>query len=396
MKILIVGPLKDFSGYAHLARNMASALHMNKVDVAMRHVKYDDYEYIPSVEELDMFKKPMDECDIVWQWTTPNEIRYIPGKMNIATLFWETTRIPRYWVEQLNLMDLIIVPCNFNATVLSRCGVTKPICTANPLFDISIYNQQYDRFEIPNAGDRTIYYNICQFNAKKGLDALLRSYFRAFYDIPEETLLVLKTYISMVNRNGEIDRVRGFIDNVKKRMRLPQYPPVYVITNILDDKGVYRLHTTGDVYVCPSRGEGWGIPPFEAMAMGSHLITNNWGGLGEFVHENNAILYPGAQSIVFDQPHPDPNLYTSAEEWFEPNDFHMSVAMRNVHECIRGRGQKDFVDKLNGLKTRAKADIQNYDFRTAGPKFIAELRKLYSSWKQNGCIEVEQNEANKV
>jgi glycosyltransferase involved in cell wall biosynthesis len=39
-----------------------------------------------------------------------------------------------------------------------------------------------------------------------------------------------------------------------------------------------RLYTGADAFVLPSRGEGWGRPHIEAMAMGLPTIATNWSG----------------------------------------------------------------------------------------------------------------------
>ena len=393
MKILITGPLKDFSGYAHAGRNMIKALSFAGVDIAARHLTYDDSEYSPTELEQEKFNASMRDCDIVMQFTTPNEIRYIPGKMNIAVFYWETTQIPPYWVDQLNTMDLIIVPCRFNAEVIGRCGVQKPIVVCAPPFDMDIYNKTYQKLEIPDSKDRIVYYNICQLSAKKGIDALLKAYFRAFYNVPKKVVLVLKTYINMVNRNNEIAAIKTMIQNIKQGLRLPiqEYPPVYIINNVLDDEEIYRLHATGDVYVCTSRGEGWGIPPFEALAMGKILVSNNWGGLSEFVNSNNSIVYGGCQGIVFDQSHSDPYLYTGLDAWFQPDECQLTSALRMTYDVLTNPDvSQDLKDKLHNCQNQGVADTRKFDYRAVGVGLAGELNNVYCNWKENGYIKVEQ------
>jgi len=45
-----------------------------------------------------------------------------------------------------------------------------------------------------------------------------------------------------------------------------------------------------NAFVLPSRGEGWGIPLMEAMAMELPTIGTNWSGNVEFMNDNNAFL----------------------------------------------------------------------------------------------------------
>eukprot|EP00758_Cryptobia_borreli_P013600 Tbor_TRINITY_DN5848_c3_g1::TRINITY_DN5848_c3_g1_i3::g.6182::m.6182 len=46
---------------------------------------------------------------------------------------------------------------------------------------------------------------------------------------------------------------------------------------------VPELYTTHDAFVLPTRGEGWGLPLMEAMAMGLPAIATDWGGQVEFM-----------------------------------------------------------------------------------------------------------------
>jgi glycosyltransferase involved in cell wall biosynthesis len=49
-----------------------------------------------------------------------------------------------------------------------------------------------------------------------------------------------------------------------------------------------RFYKAGDAVVLPTRGEGWGRPQVEAMAMGLPVISTNWSGItgapGESLH----------------------------------------------------------------------------------------------------------------
>lgn len=402
MKILITGPLKDSSGYAHFARNLALALHKSGVDTALRHIKYDNFDYKCTPLESNMFNKSIRDCDIVIQCTTPNEIRYIPGKMNISFLFWETTAIPKYWVDQLNLMDMIIVPCRFNSVVLRNCGVKKPIAICHPPFNLDLYKRDYKPLDIPEFKNKKIYYNICQLSSKKGIDVLLKAYFRAFFDIPNEVLLVLKVFLGMIDRSNDEAIVLDMINRIKQNLRLPvdKYPGIYLITDLIDDELIYRLHKSADVYVCSSRGEGWGIPPFEALAMGNILISHNWGGLADFVTPHNSVMYQANQSIVFNNPHPDPFLYTGLEDWAEPNDHQLMVSLRSVHETLMGRG--DNLEKrkehLTNIVSRAKEDVKTFDVSFVGPFIKNSLQECYESWSKNGYVVLKEqvNEVKKV
>jgi len=48
-----------------------------------------------------------------------------------------------------------------------------------------------------------------------------------------------------------------------------------------------NLYAAANVFVLPSRGEGWGRPHVEAMSMELPIIATNWSGPTEFMTESN-------------------------------------------------------------------------------------------------------------
>jgi glycosyltransferase involved in cell wall biosynthesis len=50
------------------------------------------------------------------------------------------------------------------------------------------------------------------------------------------------------------------------------------------------VYAACDAFVLASRGEGWGRPHSEAMAMGLPVLATNWSGSTEFMHDANS--YP--------------------------------------------------------------------------------------------------------
>ena len=51
-----------------------------------------------------------------------------------------------------------------------------------------------------------------------------------------------------------------------------------------------------DAFVLPSRGEGWGRPHVEAMAMGLPLLATNWSGPTAYL--DDSVGYPIAYRLV--------------------------------------------------------------------------------------------------
>lgn len=403
MRTLFVGPICDLSGFAHAGRSMLQALNHDKMDLVVRPLKYDmadpgtEYKVEPWL--VDLLKRPMEGIDLLIQSTTPNiEANPKPGICNGIYTFIETDRIPQYWTDRLNLFDFVLVSSRYNATAMLRCGVTKPILVIPVPFDLDRLEEMSDE-SIIDAGDRTVFYNICQLSTKKGIDCLLRAYYAAFADRPDEVLLVLKTYINMASREHDRQVILQFIEKIKVGTRLPleKWPPVQVITKTMTDADINRLHRECDVYVNSSRTEGFCLPAFSAMAHGNVLISNAHGGMAEFVTDGTALVYGGTISHCFDMPSGDPLQFTGCARWFEPSTAHMSDLMLLYHQLKRGQEAGELtpenLEQWESVKKRCEQGrkvAEQFDYHVASGRIAHQIRSAFDSWKKNGVVAFDQ------
>ena len=335
-KTLILGPFKDMSGYASLAREYIKALLSvdDKGEYCLASVRYDSGRKTELEPELAKAHKNniSEDVDTVVQIVTPNEMRPIPGKRNIAVCCWETDKIPFYWSITLNAFDEIIVPCEHNKTAFEKSGVTKPIHVIGmPVFPNQYLLEDVEPLMIPEINEETtVYYNIAQWTHKKGIDAAIRAYFLAFQK-DENVMLLLKGYVGMKSQAGDAQKVVGAINDIKAAMRLQKYPRVYVTDQTMTDEQLKQLHKLGDCYINMSRGEGWGIPPFEALIYGNDLITVHHTGMAEWANPEYCWVVDSMLDSVHNMPHSDKFLYTANENWYEPNVLSGAEAFKTHH-----------------------------------------------------------------
>jgi glycosyltransferase involved in cell wall biosynthesis len=57
-----------------------------------------------------------------------------------------------------------------------------------------------------------------------------------------------------------------------------------------------NAYAHADAFVLPTRGEGWGLPIVEAMAMAMPVIATNWSGPAAYLTEENS--YPVPYTLV--------------------------------------------------------------------------------------------------
>lgn len=407
MKICFTGPLQDHSGFASASRlflrTLVFADQAKDIQFSARSLRYDqadlncEYKTEPWLKEI--LENDLQNVDVLIQCTTCNiEAVPKPGILNILYTFFELDRIPPHWIAKANEFDFIIVPCRFNGQMLLNCGIQKPVLIMPPPCNSDTYDDflnPIQPYNIPNASNRTIFYNICQLSPKKGIDLLLRAYFAAFADMPDDVLLILKTYVNMVDRRNDLEMVKNFINQVKQGCQIPvqKLPPVLPIVNILSENDIYALHKRGDCYINSSRGEGWNIPLFDAMSFGRSVITNIYGAHEDYVNNDNALIYGGTVSHVYSAPHPEPYLYTGVSRWFEPSTTMMSDLMRNFHLLKRGSDNnslneenKKVWEKILNMRVAGQELANRFDYRRVGETVISHIIAGYKSWIESGKV----------
>lgn len=348
-KTLFIAPFKDTSGYASAARNYARALiQLGQQNLILRSVRYDSGNKSKLLPELQVLHNlDCNGAETIIQMLTPNEMRPVEGKRNIAICCWETDCIPQHWVNNLNKFDLIIVPCQANYDAFKNSGVTTMLHIVPFTFFEADYNiAGLDKFQFPFPTEGlTIYYNISQWSHKKGIDTLIRGYLGAFQN-GENVMLALKGYINMKNQNGDLQKMANEVNQIKQAMRLKNYPPIYIIDAMMTDIDVLRLHKTCNVYVNTSRGEGWGVPAFESLLLGNELLSVNHTGMEMYLTDD--FYYPISSTIepVFNMPHPDSELYTSKENWMEPSTYATQIAFRASYNTLVKKNNKEVRAKL--------------------------------------------------
>lgn len=382
-KMLFVGPLKDFSGYASAARDYVRALDKAGCELATRDLRYDGGDFKLSTRELELAKASAQGVDIVIQQTTPNEMEPKKGCFNVGIFCWETDKIPDVWVHHLNKMDLILVPCDDNLYVARRCGVITPIEKIHYACDADRYTIEHEPYSMPQVDKAFKFLAVCQYSKKKGVDPLLKAYLSEFNQ-GENVCLILKTYFGPNDGRAEADKMRGIIDVVKRASRLKNYPPIHLIHEVLDFEQVDRLYATADCYCLPSRGEGWGVPHFDALGYGLPAIATRGTGPGEFITPQCGWLVDSHMNPVIDMPHPHDFLYTAKENWREPHVCDLKRCMREAFNLWdtnnRFPGLEN--DRWKQMQISARNRVKDFSHEVIGPQLKDVILKYYNAWRK--------------
>jgi glycosyltransferase involved in cell wall biosynthesis len=142
-----------------------------------------------------------------------------------------------------------------------------------------------------------------------------------------------------------------------------RYPTLYVINNHISDADYPRLYKSGDAFVLPSRGEGWGRPHAESMSMGLPVIATNWSGLTAFL--DDTVGYPIS---IADKLVPLGGGFFEGLSWAQPSVQHTGQQMQRVYH---NRGEA----AAKGALARARM-LERYSPDVMADILVKELQRI--------------------
>jgi glycosyltransferase involved in cell wall biosynthesis len=224
-----------------------------------------------NVKELNpiMSKEIPEDIAMIYHEQPPDSWLTSPFQKKICILPFETTRIPDSWINKVNSMDACLVPCKQNEQMMRDSGINVPISIIKWGVDENLFSY------IDRPDDGIFTFGQCgALSERKGTDLLVKAFIKAFP--PQEgakVRLLLKTSHNV------------FTFGVKGERR------IQVIMLPLDhDEFLRQFWNKVDCFVFPTRGEGAGLPPLEAMATGLPVIVTNWSGPADYI--NSDIGFP--------------------------------------------------------------------------------------------------------
>jgi glycosyltransferase involved in cell wall biosynthesis len=126
---------------------------------------------------------------------------------------------------------------------------------------------------------------------------------------------------------------------------------------------ILQYYLAHDCLLWPSKGEGVGLPPLEAMSTGMELVCSDNSGMQDFVDSNHC--YPIKTSHMEPANLPGigfspqyTNMFGSVGEWWVPDEDH---AVRQLEKCFdnwvqgKGKGRKaaEYVRRSHTLEIQA-------------------------------------------
>lgn len=303
------------SGWGNVSYNLLKYSKAQDYDISLTGKTFN----VIDRDLANMARKPFDESGAMIWHEQPKEAWLKSNfSKNIAIVPFETTKIPRSWIKRINSFDGLIVPCQQNIDAFRASGVTIPIELVHWGYEPALWSH----IERPERETFT-FGTMGALSLRKGTDVLIDAFREAFPPHITDVRLICKTshphYPFMVK---------------DKRIEVQMSPTSY---EELKETFFKRV----DCFVFPTRGEGAGMPPMEAMATGLPVIVTGWSGPLEYMTPEVGWLIDHTMSPAKDFS----NVIYKEDcgEWAEPSKEHLIELMRyayNNRKEVKEKGKK--------------------------------------------------------
>ena len=344
MKVLYLGNWRDGTGWGNAAQGYILSLDAAGVNVVPRHIKLNNREVEIPERILELERRSDKDCDVVIQHVLPHHLDYNGSfDKNIALYVTETDHCKNtVWPERLNLMDECWIPNHDMLNNAKNSNICAPMHIVPHACDIYKYQAEYEPLQMDIIKDKFVFYYIGEHNRRKNLMALIKA-FHLEFGCDEGVALVLKAHIPEESVAESEKYLREMANTIKDGLKLyPQrsmYHPEIFICQYLSDVDIMRLHATCDCFVSPSFGEAWGIPTFDAMAMGKTPISTSTGGPKDYLTDCGWLVDAKKESC-FGMVDSFSEMYAGNEKWDRIDLEALRKAMRDAYTNSEDRLKK--------------------------------------------------------
>lgn len=223
-----------------------------------------------------------------WVSTPTHAQGWFAGQHTVLSTMWEAAVLPEAFREGLHNFDQIVVPSTQNLELFSRYHdnvVQVPL-------GIDTREWAYRKRTAPT--DRFVFL-IGGSGSRKGTD------------------LAYKAFKKLWPTEGSWPREAPRPTLIFKSPRPIDWfgPRIEHIGGHISDQAERDLYAMAHCYLQPSRGEGWGLQPMQAIAQGCPTILTDAHGQAEFAHLGYGLSWKWAKSDYF--------IYGDAGDWWEPS-----------------------------------------------------------------------------
>lgn len=283
-------------GYGQMGVKLAAALEAKGVTI---------FDHLPSPDQPTAEGRRAGIAhQACWLSTTAHVDGWWATQRPSILTMWEANVLPESFRESIDNLDVVLVPSDHNVELFSRwhSNVKRVLLGVDPA------EWHYTERSVPG---RWFDFLIGGSGARKGVDLAWKAFLAAFPDGSWGT--------------GPIPRL---VMKSPKGYEGAGDPPItdriMVVGGKLPTSDLISLYASAHCYLQPSRGEGFGLQPLQAIAQGLPTILTDAHGHASFAHLGWGLDTTLAQSDYF--------IYGDAGDWWEPDFDQLVDHMRWMYD----------------------------------------------------------------
>lgn len=335
LKCLMIGNIKELSGWSLQLHNHALALDSAGVDLTLRNINIinnTNPDLHPRVQEL--LRKDCANPDIIILNTLPNYYEKTGRAKSVGYFVCETSNFRASdWASRMNLMDINICPCYHNKVAAIDSGVKTKLEIVPECVDISKYEKEYPTHPIREQHkDKFLFLTVAEWTTRKNIDAIVKAFHLEFSPAEPVELVIKTTPAGMQNPQVEINaKLEAIKQGLKLYNSTDRYKRENVICGFLSETDMCSLMQSVDCLVNASRGEAFCIPVMDAFGFGKTVVSPDHSGL-DYVNDKNAFVVDSIEQPCFGAMDTLPDLYVGTEYWREVRLQALRAHMRSAYE----------------------------------------------------------------
>jgi len=405
--VVMIAPFNTRSGYGDHARSIFySIMDRKDLDIKCLDVKWGNTPRNHLRPEVPRHKKLLDtfisqdqiksQPDILIDIRIPNEFAS-GAKVNIGiTAGVETDVVSPAFLQGMNRMNFNLVPSRFTADTFNRCVFDKmedqpngqkakvgeiknekPISVLFEGVDTDIYFPR-DKNQLDKGLSKELnelikedfaYLHVGQWGNqgfgedRKNIGVLIKSFLKAFSNVPNPPALVLKTNGANFSVLDRVD-IKKKIQQVKDMFTGVELPNIYLIHGdfTIEEMSTLYNHPKIGAFITCTHGEGFGRPMLEASCCDLPVIASKWSGHLDFLTDSESMLIDGFLKEV-----PKSALWkdiiVEPSKWFDVNEADVVRKVRTFHKkrkLIQKKAVRLGKRNRREFSLKAMADKFNY------------------------------------
>jgi glycosyltransferase involved in cell wall biosynthesis len=287
------------------------------------------------------------------------------GAYNIIYPFWELSKMPAMWIDNLKLFDEVWAPSKFILSTI-KGTVSMPIYHMPLPVEVqldSFFGRQY--FGLPYGSYVfLLFFDFRSYIHRKNPQALI--------DIFEKVCSARPTYdmrvvIKVHGEDASLQAMKDFQDFVSQIHTSRYKNKIIIINKLFTENEIRNLLRCSDCFVSLHRSEGFGLGMAEAMYLGKPVIATAYSGNLDFM--SNETGFPVDYALIPVELGQYP--YHEDNVWADPNkDQAADYMLQLIDDPIRGER----------LGSRASQHIRTHFSHLAlGLRYKQRLQQIYQS-----------------